>query len=249
MDEQFENNNEEINENEDVNEALEVEAADEAETEEAVGTDKEEFNLAREILEWVYTIAVALIITFVIKGFVFDVVRVDGPSMVPTLQHNDKLIVTKLGYEPEAGDIIILDSAYKNRMEYMDSIERTTGEEMSFMDKISFKFNMPDNLKKRYYVKRVIALPGQTVDFDEDGNVLVDGEILEEEYYEGITYPMDSRVRYPVTVEENMVFVMGDNRSVSKDSRSAELGQVPYDAILGKAKFRIWPLGEFGTLD
>ena len=67
------------------------------------------FNLGREVWEWVYTIAIALVIAFVIKGFIFDIVRVDGPSMYPTLVNNDRLIITKLGYKPKQGDIIILD--------------------------------------------------------------------------------------------------------------------------------------------
>lgn len=210
------------------------------------------YNLGKEILEWVYTIAIALLITFLVKGFVFDVVRVDGPSMNPTLVHNDKLIVTKLGYKPQNGDIIILDSTYKDRMEYMESIERTTGKEMSITDKIAFRFNMPSDLKsrykERYYVKRVIALPGQTVDFDDDGNVLVDGKVIEEEYYSGVTRATDPSVEYPLTVEDNMVFVLGDNRSVSKDSRYSDVGQIPYEAIMGKAQFRIWPFSSFGGL-
>lgn len=239
MDEQFENNN--IADDEET-------VVNTVEAEEGAAETQAAFSLGKEIWEWVYTIAIALIITFGIKHFIFDVVRVDGPSMVPTLQDNDKLIVTKLGYKPTAGDIIILDSAYKNREEYVDSIERASGHEMSIVDKAAFQFNMPSNLKKRYYVKRIIALPGQTVDFDKSGHVLVDGEILEEDYYDGVTHPTDSTVTYPITVEDDMVFVMGDNRSVSKDSRSSELGQVPYKAILGKAQFRIWPFSSFGTL-
>ncbi|MCX7714826.1 MAG: signal peptidase I [Clostridia bacterium] len=206
------------------------------------------FNLGREILEWVYTIAIALAITFIVKYFVFDVVRVDGPSMIPTLQNNDKLIVTKLGYKPKAGDIIILDSAYSKRHEYIESVEQAQGHEMTLFDKISFKLNTPSYLKERYYVKRIIALPGQTIDLDSEGHVLIDGQILNEPYYQGVTKPIDSKVSFPITVEEGKVFVMGDNRGVSKDSRSSELGQVPYEAILGKAEFRIWPLNSISVL-
>ena len=70
-------------------------------------------SLAREIWEWVYTLAIAIVIAMLIKGFIFDIVRVDGSSMFPTLVDNDRLIVTKLGYTPKQGDIIILDSEYK----------------------------------------------------------------------------------------------------------------------------------------
>lgn len=203
-------------------------------------------SVGREIFEWVYTIVIAIVIAFVIKSFLFDVVRVDGSSMFPTLENNDRLIVTKLGYEPHQGDIVILDSTYKNREAYFDSLALEDGkDELSAVGKFLASRNMPKSLKKRYYVKRIIALPGQTVDLI-DGKVYIDGEQLDEPYYEGITQSIDASVKYPITVDEDMVFVMGDNRPHSKDSRSSELGQVPYDALLGKSRIRIWPLTALG---
>ena len=205
-------------------------------------------TVLKEVWEWVYTIIIAIVIAFLIKGFLFDVVKVDGSSMFPTLVNNDRLIVTKLGYEPHAGDIIILDSRYKEREEYFDKLAASEGkDELSSVDKF-FKtnFSMPDDLKKRYYVERIIALPGQTIDI-RDGKVFVDGQQLDEEYYKGVTNPIDPRQEFPQTVEDNMVFVMGDNRPNSKDSRSTELGQVPYEAILGKSQLRIWPLNKIGV--
>ena len=209
------------------------------------GTEKEVFNLKKEVFEWVYTIVVALLIAFLIKGFLFDVVKVDGNSMFPTLYNNDRIIITKLGYKPEQKDIIILDSNYKKRELYYDALE-DSGKEFNAVTKfIDYQFNLPQNLKKKYYVKRIIALPGQTVDIV-DGKVYVDGEKLLEEYYQGETPITDPTVKYPVTIEEGHVFVMGDNRPHSSDSRVSSLGQVPYDAILGKARIRIWPLNTIG---
>ena len=204
-------------------------------------------KVLKEIWEWVYTIVIAITVAFLIKGFLFDVVKVDGNSMFPTLKDNDRLIVTKLGYKPHAGDIIILDSLYKEREVYFDKLADAQGkDELSSFDKLmKTTFAMPDNLKKRFYVKRIIALPGQTIDI-RDGNVFVDGNKLDEEYYSGTTPTIDPRQEFPQTVEENMVFVMGDNRPNSKDSRSTELGQVPYEAILGKSQLRIWPLNTIG---
>ncbi|MGN0149809.1 MAG: signal peptidase I [Clostridia bacterium] len=207
---------------------------------------EEKNSIGREIWEWTYTIVIAVAIALIIKGFIFDIVKVDGSSMFPTLVDGERLIVTKLGYKPKQGDIIILDSAYANREEYYDAVALDKGkEELSFFEKFSLKLNMPENLKKKYYVKRIIAMPGQTLDLV-DGKVYIDGKQLDEPYYEGITASIDPAVEYPITVEEDKVFVMGDNRTRSKDSRSSELGQVPYEAILGKSQVRIWPISSFG---
>lgn len=218
-----------------------------SENEEKVTTEEKKFSLAREIWEWVYTLAIAVIVAMLIKGFIFDIVRVDGSSMYPTLVDNDRLIVTKIGYKPQQGDIIILDSEYKNREEFYDRLAATNGkEELSFFDKLMSYKDMPANLRKKYYVKRIIAMPGQTVDLV-DGKVYVDGEMLDEPYYDGLTTSIDPTVEYPITVDEDCVFVMGDNRTRSKDSRSSELGQVPYEAILGKSQIRLWPLNEISV--
>lgn len=211
-------------------------------------SEKEEkkFNLAKEIWEWVYTLAIAIAIALLIKGFIFDIVKVDGSSMLPTLVNNDRLIVTKLGYKPKQGDIIILDSQYKNREKYYDTLAVSKDkDELSILDKLSAQTSMPSNLDRKYYVKRIIAMPGQTVDIV-DGKVYVDGVKYDEPYYQGATSAIDPTVEYPVTVEENHVFVMGDNRNHSTDSRASSLGQVPFDAILGKSQIRIFPFNEIG---
>ena len=226
------------------NSELNAEAAQNSNPSVTDGSAKEVFNLKKEIFEWFYTIAIALVIAFLIKGFLFDVVRVDGDSMKPTLLNNDRLIISKLAYTPEQKDIIILDSTYKRREQYY-AVREQNGENINFVTKFLESFSLPQDLKKRYYVKRIIALPGQTVDIV-DGKVLVDGEILEEEYYHGDTTITDPTVEYPITIDENHVFVMGDNRHNSSDSRVSTLGQVPMDAILGKAQIRIWPLNNIG---
>ncbi len=214
---------------------------------ERVGEGKK--GIVKEIWEWVYTLAIAIAIAMLIKGFIFDVVRVDGSSMFPTLVNNDRLIVTKLGYKPRQGDIIILDSQYKNREEYYDRVAEINGDtDFGAFDRMLARKDMPENLKKKYYVKRIIATSGQTVDLI-DGKVYVDGEELDEPYYDGVTSSIDPAVEYPVTVDENCVFVMGDNRMHSKDSRSSELGQVPFKAILGKSQLRIWPLNDIGRTE
>lgn len=208
---------------------------------------KENKSIGKEIFEWAYSIVIAIIIAFLIKGFLFDIVKVDGQSMFPTLDHNDRLIVTKLGYEPKQGDIIILDSNYSERETYFATLAQNEGvEELSAVQKIKEGFSLPDDLKKVYYVKRIIATEGQTVDI-RDGKVFVDGEELVETYFTGETYATDSAVAYPFTVSEDCVFVMGDNRGNSTDSRSSRLGEVQEDAILGKSQLRIYPFNSIGV--
>ncbi len=213
----------------------------------ATADTKPKKSLGREIWEWVYTLAIAIIIAMLIKGFIFDIVRVDGSSMFPTLVDNDRLIVTKIGYSPKQGDIIILDSNYNDRETYYGKLALSKDKDkLSVFDKLFAQKDLDDNLKKKYYVKRIIGMPGQTIDLV-DGKVFVDGVPLDEPYYNGSTASIDPTVEYPVTVEENCVFVMGDNRNHSKDSRSSELGQVPFDAILGKSQIRVWPLTDFSV--
>ncbi len=211
----------------------------------AVKETNNTFNLFHEVWEWIYTIVIALAVVFLLKTFIFDIVRVDGPSMHPTLVNNDRLVITKLGYKPEAGDIIILDSAYKNRMEYYSEYEEENGKELNFLSKAALYMKLPKDLKRRYYVKRIIGMPGDTVDI-KDGQIVINGTVLDEPYYKGITGITDYSVSYPVTVEDGSVFVMGDNRPNSKDSRSSELGLVPIEAIEGKSQVRIWPLSAIG---
>ncbi|MGN0642934.1 MAG: signal peptidase I [Huintestinicola sp.] len=99
-------------------------------------------------------------------------------------------------------------------------------------------------------VKRVIATEGQAVDIDfETGEVKVDGTVLQEDYILDLTKRDEEGHDYPVTVPEGCVFVMGDNRMNSLDSRSAVVGFVPVEDVMGKVVFRFWPLDRIGTVD
>ena len=168
----------------------------------------------RELLEWIESLGVAVIVVLLLTNFVFRFVVVDGASMEPTLHHKNQLFVYRLGYEPDNGDIIV----FKPR-----------GEE------------------KKFYIKRVIATEGQTVDI-KGGDVYVDGVKLEEEYISAriaSEYPG----QYPKTVPEDCVFVLGDNRNASRDSRDEiGVGMVEEKSIVGKALFRIMPLSQFGSV-
>lgn len=168
---------------------------------------------SREMLEWIVSIAIAIVIALIIRNYVVTFVRVDGSSMVPTLIHNERLFVVRLGYQPKARDIIIL--------------------------------NPPSG--RGPYVKRIIGMPGQTVKIDNaTGNVYVDGEPLNEPYINNKTNSNGGKTEY--VVPENCVFVMGDNRGSSHDSRSSDVGFIPFENVLGKVVFRVWPLTKLGLV-
>lgn len=176
---------------------------------------KPKMNFKREILDWAVAIVVALVIALVIRTFVFTLVRVDGPSMQPTLHHGDTLYVNRFMYQPKVGDIIIF---------------------------------RPPNSMNTPYVKRVIATEGQVVDIDAATHtVTVDGVVLEEDYIKELLLSAGT-MHYPYTVPEDCVFVMGDNRNNSRDSRDATVGAVPEKNIIGHALFRLLPIRDIGVL-
>lgn len=173
-------------------------------------------NILKEILSTSIYILVVLVITFLIVKYVAVRTEVIGPSMEPTLQSEDNLIVEKVSYrfhEPERFDVIVFPFRYA---------ERT------------------------YYIKRIIGLPGETIQIDEDGNIYINGEILKENYgKEVIKSP--GLASEPILLGQNEYFVLGDNRNDSADSRDPSVGNVYRKDIIGKAWIRFWP--EFNTVD
>ncbi len=110
--------------------------------------------------------------------------------------------------------------------------------------------SVQDSTVEEAIIKRVIAVEGQTVDIDMDaGVVLVDGKVLEEDYIaEPILQTVPAQISFPVTVPQEQVFVLGDNRNNSLDSRSAEIGMIEERYILGKVLFRLFPLDQLGAV-
>ncbi|NMA96057.1 MAG: signal peptidase I [Clostridiales bacterium] len=163
-----------------------------------------------EFVEWVQAIAIAFVLSLLIKAFIFEVILVDGHSMAPTIDERDRIIVIKLTKyfsKPKKGDIVI--------------------------------FKNPDNMKLNY-VKRVIGLEGDKVQITE-GQMLVNDVALDEDYISEPAFTdFDSHI-----VPKDTIFVLGDNRNLSRDSRDPSIGFIPLKNIVGKAKIRIWPLGSF----
>ena len=173
--------------------------------------EQENTQKSKELYEWVQALVCSVLAVVIVFTFVIRMIGVDGHSMLPTLQHGDRLLVlNSLWYDDyKYGDIVILrkDGVFDN-----DPI-----------------------------VKRVIATGGQTVDIDFfSGSVYVDGQLLDEDYINELTFT-DGGTEFPLTVPEGSIFVMGDNRNASSDSRDSRLGTVDHRYVIGRAVLLVFP--------
>lgn len=170
-------------------------------------------------------LAVCLVFTYLMR-----IAEVSGDSMSATLESGDKVIMTSFCNKPKQGDIVVFYASGAVTLDDGGGLVISAGLRRSLM-------------------KRVIAAEGQTVDFDfERGIVYVDGRELNEPYISGLTHSDQGAFtgKYPIKVPEGYVFVMGDNRRASIDSRAKEIGFVPVDDIIGKVIFRLSPFGLIG---
>ena len=170
----------------------------------------------KELLSMLIYIGVVLGVTFLIITFVGQRTHVSGESMENTLDNGDQLIVDKITYR------------------FQDP-ER--------FDIIVFPFHYKENT---YYIKRIIGLPGETVQIA-DGTIYINGQVLEESYGREIMQDPGIAAE-PITLGEDEYFVLGDNRNQSSDSRDPSVGLIHRDEIIGRAWLRIWPLDSFGIL-
>lgn len=191
--------------------------------------------IIKEVFSWVTTIAFAIIISLIIRAFIFETVYVDGSSMKSTLATGNRLVLYKLGYyvsPPKKGDIVVLQ------------INEGTFKFLPFLNNLPFAKRTLHSIGETDYIKRVIGVPGDEVDL-RDGFVYINNVKQIEEYVEnGTTF--ERSIEFPLKVDDNKVLVLGDNRENSRDSR--EIGLVDYDKIKGKAVFRIWPIKSFGGI-
>ena len=173
-------------------------------------TKEEQKIPGRDLYEWVQALVCSVLAVVVIFTFGVRLIGVDGHSMVPTLQHGDRLLV--------------LNSMFYDDYQYGDIVILTK-----------------ETFLSAPIVKRVIAVGGQTVDIDfESGSVYVDGKLLNEPNINELTFK-EEVVEFPVVVPEGSIFVMGDNRNHSDDSRNSRLGTVDTRYVIGKAVFLAFP--------
>ena len=179
---------------------------------------------------------IAFGLAFLLRMFVVQVFYIPSGSMIPTLEINDRIVVEKLTYlarDPARGEIIVFagdEPSFQRDQTGWQRVVRGTGQFLGVVP-----------MDARDFVKRVIGLPGDTVSFDE-GAVFVNGVELDEPYARLDDYDGEDEV-----VPEGQLFVMGDNRGSSSDSRYS-LGYIDIDDVVGRAVLVLWPFDHFGTL-
>jgi signal peptidase I len=182
---------------------------------------RKERDRVRTIVEWVAVVVGALVVALVVKTFLFQAFYIPSASMEPTLEKGDRVLVNKLSYDLHdinRGDIVVFELP---------------------PEKVG-----ADGIKD--LIKRVVGLPGEVIE-TRDGIVYIDGERLDEPYLPEGTLTDQPPIERQ-TVPEDHIFVMGDNRDNSADSRFANRGPIPVDDVVGRAFIQVWPPTDVGGL-
>lgn len=193
-------------------------------------------SLAREV---VGIAGAALVIAFLVKTFVAQAFFIPSGSMLPTLEVDDRVVVSRAAYrlhDPHRGDIVVFESPRGEKSGNGDGGVLPVRLLRGFFETVGVVQPSTDD-----FIKRVVALPGESVE-GKDGKVFIDGTPLDEPYLED---PGSSSFG-PVTVPEDHLWVMGDNRGASSDSRV--FGPISQDSVVGRAIMRIWPPSRVGFL-
>ncbi len=176
-------------------------------------------KVMKEMISTLVYLLGVLCLTWLVITFIGQRTEVDGSSMEPMLSNGDNLIVDKISYR------------FRDPQRY---------------DIIVFPFKYQENT---FYIKRIIGLPGETVQIDEQGTIYINGEVLPENYgREIIRAETVGIAANPIILGEDEYFVMGDNRNSSMDSRTEIVGNIKREDIIGRAWIRIWPLNKLGIL-
>lgn len=213
----------------------------------------EENSKSKEIFEWIVCILIALIIVVLIKAFIGFPTVVSGASMDSTLKDKQRLWVSRIGIEinkyPKRGDIITFEApsnTYITKVNYNPNNPVAEYKENSkgLGEKIKSSI---DIFGETSFIKRVIGLPRDHIEI-KNKTVYLNGKALQEDYLDSgtVTDSTEGGLFLDVIVPDGYVYVLGDNREVSCDSRL--FGCIPIDKIEGRAVFRFWPLNKFGTL-
>ena len=189
------------------------------------------------IVELPFLIVIALTLAVVIKTFIVQPFYIPSGSMIPTIEINDRVLVSKLAYRfgtPQRGQIVVFLSPYAPH-DVQESLVQKVGRNVA--EALGIKTAAADD-----FIKRIVGLPGETVSI-RNNTVYIDGKPLAEPYLPPGTKMADMA---PVTIPAGDVWVMGDNRAHSSDSRV--FGPIREKDIIGEAIFRIWPLDRLGRL-
>jgi signal peptidase I len=175
---------------------------------------------------------VAFLLALLIKTFLVQAFYIPSASMEPTLQIGDRVLVNKIVYhlhDPRRGDIIVFSDPHPVQVEHRNPVS-------GFLHWLTEGLGVQSSAQKDF-IKRVIGLPGDTVEIDDRGTVFVNGHALKEPYLSPFR---DTRRYGPIRVPATSLFVLGDNRTDSNDSRF-QLGFIPMDKVIGRAFVIIWP--------